>query len=85
MNMQDRIRLFDQDAQLLELAANQYAEDSKEYAAIKHATIALWYVLREQYEPFRSYVTKFQGDLTADQRAHLVALGIDPDADPDDL
>jgi hypothetical protein len=82
MTLKNRVDLFDSSAKILELVANRYDEDSKEYATIKQATIALWYVLTEDYERFREYVKKFQGELTPDQRAHLVSMGIDPDVDP---
>jgi hypothetical protein len=40
-------------------------------------------VLTDNYEAFKNYVTKFEGDLTPEQRSHLTAMGIDPDRDPD--
>ena len=35
------------------------------------------------YDRFKDYVEKFEGDLSPEQRADLAALGIDPDLDPD--
>jgi hypothetical protein len=32
-------------------------------------------------ERFHRFIQKFQGDLTPEQRAHLISMGIDPDAD----
>ena len=79
--MKERIHLFEEDSKILESIASKYDESSKEYAAVKHAAIALWYVLAENHDRFREYAIKFEGDLTPEQRAHLVAMGIDPDAD----
>jgi hypothetical protein len=81
-DMKQRIELFDGDAAILERVAAQYSEDSKEHVALRHAAIALWYVLAEGHEKFRDYVTKFQGDLTPEQKAHLAEMGIDPESDP---
>ena len=82
MNLKDRIKLYEGDAKLLESTASQYDESSKEHAALKHAAIALWYVLTNDYDRFKDYVEKFEGDLSPEQRAHLAAMGIDPDLDP---
>jgi len=82
MLMKQRIELFEGDSAILESVAAHYSEDSKEHTALRHAAIALWYVLTEGHEKFRDYVTKFQGDLSPEQRAHLVEMGIDPDSDP---
>ena len=83
MNLKDRINVYEDDAKLLESIASRYDESSKEHAAIKRAAVALWYVLTNNYDQFKDYVKKFEGDLSPDQRAHLVAIGIDPDLDPD--
>jgi hypothetical protein len=80
--MKQRIDLFEEDSKTLEKLADQYAEGSKEYAALKHAAIALWYVLAEGHDKFKEYVDKFEGDLSPQQRAHLIEMGIDPDLDP---
>jgi hypothetical protein len=82
MSMKERIHLFEEDSKILETIANQYAAGPREYVAVKHAAIALWYVLVEDHERFKDYVVKFEGDLTAEQRAHLAAMGIDPDSEP---
>lgn len=86
MNLKERIFSYQQEAKILESVASHYAEDSKEYATIRHAAIALWYVLTEDYERFRDYAKNWAeaADLTPEQRAHLIAMGIDPDADPED-
>ena len=75
--------MYEEDAKLLESIASRYDDSSKEHAAIKRAAIALWYVLTNDYDRFKDYVEKFEGDLSPEQRADLAALGIDPDLDPD--
>ena len=77
MNPKKRMELFEHDSKVLEAIAKQYDEGSIEYLAIKHAAIALFYVLAEDHQKFAEYWTK--GDLTLEQRAHLIAMGIDPD------
>jgi hypothetical protein len=81
MTMKERISLFQEDSKILEKLANQHAESSKEYAALKRAAIALWYALAEGHESFQKYIDKFEGDLSPEQRAHLIEVGIDPDSD----
>jgi hypothetical protein len=83
MNLQDRIRAFEDDAKILERIASQYDETSSEHAALKRAAMALWYVSTSNDEVFKDYVAKSEGDLTPEQRSHLIAMGIDPDRDPD--
>jgi hypothetical protein len=80
--LKQRVEQFENSAKILQSVASGFDENSKEYAAIKEATIALWYVLAEDHERFQEYVNKFHGELTPEQRAHLVSLGIDPDVDP---
>ena len=80
MDLKERIRLFEEDAKILELLASRHGQDSREYAAIQHAAIALWYVLAEDQQNFADYVDKFNADLSPEQRAHLADMGIDPDA-----
>ena len=71
MSLKDRISAFENDAKIPERIASQYDETSTEHAALKHAAIALWYVLTDNYEAFMDYVTKFESDLTPEQRSHL--------------
>jgi hypothetical protein len=80
-----RINLFDQDSKILEEIAEKYSEDSNEYCAFKHAAIALWHALGDDFERFQEYVVKFQSDLSPEQRSHLRAMGINPDLDPDSV
>jgi hypothetical protein len=49
-----------------------------------HAAIAFGYALIDDFERFKEYVVRFQGDLSPEQRSHLLAMGIDPDFDPGD-
>jgi hypothetical protein len=83
MNLKDRINVYEDDAKLLESIASGYDEASREHAAIKRAAVALWYALTDNYDQFKDYVEKLEGDLSPKQRAHLAAMGIDPDLDPD--
>ena len=83
MTLKDRITAFENDAKILEHIASQYDETSTEYAALKRAAIALWYVSTSNYQAFKDYVTRFEGDLTPEQRSHLAEMGIDPDREPD--
>ena len=82
MTMKERISLFDEDSQILERLASQHGENSREHAALRRAAIALWYALTEGHDSFQKYIDKFDGDLSPEQRAHLIELGIDPDSDP---
>jgi hypothetical protein len=81
MTMKERISLFEEDSKILEKLASQHGENSKEYAALKRAAIALWYALTEGHERFQKYIKKFEGDLSPEQRAHLIEMGIDPHSD----
>jgi len=83
MSLKEQINLFEHDSKILEEIAGKYPEDSNEYRVLKHAAIALWFALAGDPERFKEYVVKFAGDLTPEQRAHLLAMGIDPDFDPD--
>jgi hypothetical protein len=83
MSMKQRISLFENDAKLLERIASGYDKGSSEYVALKHASIALWYVLAEGHEKFKKYIEQFEGDLTSEQRGHLLTMGIDPDRSTD--
>jgi hypothetical protein len=81
VSARDALNLFEADSKILERIAMQYGEQSDEYRAVKHAAIALSYVLMGQgREWFRKYVEEFEGDLTPEQRKHLIEMGIDPDA-----
>jgi len=80
MTMKERVDLFDEDSKLLESIAKRYEVGSKEYSAVQHAAIALWYALTDGHERFREYIAKFEGNLTQEQRKSLIAMGIDPDA-----
>lgn len=77
--MKQRIKRFEEDSKILERIANQYGEHSREYGALKRASIALWYVLSEGHDKFRRYIAKFEGDLSPEQRRELMEMGIDPD------
>jgi hypothetical protein len=83
MNLKDRIGAFENDATILEQIARRYDATSTEHVVLKRAAIALWYVTTTRHEEFKDYVTRFEGDLTPEQRSHLRAIGIDPDRDPD--
>lgn len=48
MTAKNRLNLFEEDSKILERIANQFGEKSNEYRAIKHAAIALSYVLMGQ-------------------------------------
>jgi hypothetical protein len=80
MELKKRVGIFEEDAAILERIASSFGEGSKEYTAVKHASIALWYVLAEDHEGFQKYVVQFEGDLSPEQRAHLLEMGIDPDS-----
>lgn len=81
MSERDRFNLFEEDSKILERIATQYGEESEEYRAMKHAAIALWYVLTGQgHQWFKEYLEQFEGELTPEQRKHLIEMGIDPDA-----
>ncbi len=85
MSAKERFDLLDKDASILESISKKYEVDSKEYSALRHAAIAFGFVLTEDYERFKEYLDNFDKDLTPDQRARLIGLGIDPDADPDSI
>lgn len=50
MNLKDRIAVFDRDSKLLEEIASAYSQDSEHHRALRRATKALWYVLREGHD-----------------------------------
>jgi hypothetical protein len=80
MNMKARLHTFEEDAKILDELSHLYGENSKEYIALRHASIALWYVLTEGHDKFKKYLMEFEGGLTPEQRSHLAEMGIEPDA-----
>lgn len=81
MSLKDRIALYERQAAILEAVAKRYDEKSPEYAAIKQASIALWYALSQPNDDFVGYLQNWEsGELTPGQIAHLKSMGIDPDA-----
>ena len=82
MNLKQRIESFERDSKVLEKIASSYSEESQQYQALRRATIALWYVVRERYDEFREYVENFDRDLSPAEKQHLREMGIDPNADP---
>jgi hypothetical protein len=78
--MKRGIQVFEEDSKILEAIASQYGADSKEYAALTHAAMALLYVLTDGNEKFMEHVSAPESGLTPDQRAHLIGMGIDPDS-----
>jgi|HubBroStandDraft_1064217.scaffolds.fasta_scaffold92643_2 hypothetical protein len=79
--MKSGIQIFEEDSQILERIARQYAADSKEYAALAHAGLALLYVLKKGDEKFMQHMVAPESGLTAEQRAHLIGMKIDPDSE----
>jgi hypothetical protein len=79
--MKRGIHVFEEDSQILERIAGQYGADSKEYAALMHATMALLYVLTDGNQKFMEHLVANESGLTAEQRAHLIGMGIDPDSE----
>jgi hypothetical protein len=84
MALTERMHMFEDDSATLEAIAKTFDESSREYRALKHAAIALWYVLTEGHERFARYVDEFEGPQTDEQRRSLIELGIDPDAETPD-
>jgi hypothetical protein len=76
--------MFEDDSAILEAIATRFDESSLEYRALRHASIALWYVLTDGHDRFVQYVAEFDGPLTEEQKMHFRQLGIDPDADIDE-
>ena len=79
--MKRGIDIFEEDSKILETIAKQYDEDSREYAALTHAALALLYVLTEKNEKFMEHIVANKDGLTPEQRAHLRSIGVDPDSD----
>jgi hypothetical protein len=84
VTLKNRVELLEEDSKILESLAREHGESSREYAALKRAAIALWYVLAEDHHKFRDYVARFEGELTPEQKAHLTSMGIDAGAPLDD-
>jgi hypothetical protein len=83
LNLKDRVKLYESQAAVLERVAKRYPAQSVEYRAIHQAAIALWYGLTQQPGDFLSYLEQWErGELTAEQKAHLTAMGIDPEEEP---
>jgi hypothetical protein len=74
MNLKARMRLFEDDAAVLGEMARQFDENSKEHQALKHASIALWYVMLEGHDQFKAYVLNLER-VTAEQKAHFSEMG----------
>ena len=81
MNLNERVQQYEEDSKLLEQIATAYPAESPQYEVIKRAAIALWFALTETYGEFSEFLQNYEKDLSSDQRQHLKALGIDPDAD----
>jgi hypothetical protein len=87
MKARERFDFLEANAAILELISKQYGTDSKEHSALKNAGIALWFVVMEEYERFKAYLADFDKDrdLTPEERARLIKMGFDPDADPESI
>ncbi len=79
--MKRGIEIFEGDSKILETIAGQYGADSREYAALAHAGLALLYVLTEGNQKFMEHVVGPESGLTPEQRAHLIGMGIDLDSE----
>jgi hypothetical protein len=79
--MKRGIQIFEEDSKILESIAMRYGPESKEYAALMHASMALLFVLTEGNEKFMEHIVAHESGLTPEQRAHLLGMRIDPDAD----
>jgi hypothetical protein len=63
MTAKERLEKFEEDAAILEKIAHQYGQESREDVAVRHAAIALWYVLTEGHERFQNFMSTFDGPL----------------------
>jgi hypothetical protein len=78
------IEEYENDAPVLEKIAGNYPEESVEYLVLKKAAFALLWSLTQHHTEFKEYLANEEGgDLTPEQRQHLIDMGIDPDVDPD--
>jgi hypothetical protein len=75
MDLKARMKLFEDNAAVLGELAQQFDENSKEHTALKHASIALWYVMLEGHDQFKAYVSKLER-VTAEQKAHFAEMGV---------
>jgi hypothetical protein len=75
MDLKARMKLFEDDAAVLGELAQQFDENSKEHTALKHASIALWYVMLEGHDQFKDYVSRLER-VTAEQKAHFAEMGV---------
>jgi hypothetical protein len=75
----ERIRVLERESKILHELARKHRPDSNEYKAIEHAAFALHYALSEAYEGFRAFVRDSAKELSAEQKAHLAELGLDPE------
>jgi hypothetical protein len=80
--MKSGVQVFEEDSKILEAIAARYDEDSREHAALTHATLALLYVLTTGKQKFMEHVVAPESGLTAEQRKSLIEMGIDPDSEP---
>jgi hypothetical protein len=85
MSTKERFDFLESNAAILESISTQYGIDSKEYAALKNAGIALSFVVIEEYERFKKFLADFdeERDLTPEESARLIEMGIDPDVEPE--
>ncbi|MGD0841356.1 MAG: hypothetical protein ABSA32_09390 [Candidatus Acidiferrales bacterium] len=84
MNPTRGIEEYENDAPVLEKIAGNYPEESVEYLVLKKAAFALLWSLTQHHTEFKEYLANEEGgDLTPEQRQHLIDMGIDPDVDPD--
>jgi len=80
--MKSGVQVFEEDSKILEAIAAGYDEDSREHAALMHATMALLYVLTTGKQKFMEHVVAPESGLTAEQKRTLIEMGIDPDSEP---
>jgi hypothetical protein len=83
MDLRKGTSQFEGDAKIVDSIASRFDENAQEYAALKRAAIALWYVYvsAERHADFQKYVENFEGDLTEEQRRRLHEMGINPDVE----
>jgi hypothetical protein len=79
--MKTGIEIFEEDSRILESIAAKYGENSREYAALAHAALALLHAITEKDHKFMENVIAPESGLTNEQRNRLIAMGIDPDSE----